>query len=54
MARVSEEEIKMARMRDQAKAMDSDHERVAKVKLLASRDFEVSYPSSTEEAMQSI
>jgi predicted ATP-grasp superfamily ATP-dependent carboligase len=41
-------------MKDQAKAMDSDHEQVAKVKLLASRDFEVSYPSSTEEAIQSI
>jgi hypothetical protein len=24
--------------------MDSDHERVAKVKLLASRDFKISYP----------
>jgi predicted ATP-grasp superfamily ATP-dependent carboligase len=34
--------------------MDSDHEQVAKVKLLASRDFEVSYTSSTEEVIQSI
>jgi hypothetical protein len=50
-ARVSDEEIKMAKMRDQAKAMESDHERVAKVKLIASRDFEISYPSLPREAM---
>jgi hypothetical protein len=51
MARVSDEEIKMTTMRDQAKAMDSDHEQVAKVKLLVSRDFEESYPSLSREAM---
>jgi hypothetical protein len=47
--RISDEEIEMAKMRNQAKAMDSDHEQVAKVKLIASRDFEVSYPSLPRE-----
>jgi hypothetical protein len=51
-ARVSEEEIKMAKTRDQAKSMDSEHERVAKVRLLVSRDFEGSYPSLTREAIK--
>jgi hypothetical protein len=50
-ARVSDEEIMMAKTRNQAKAMDSDHEQVAKVKLIASRDFEVSYPSLPREAI---
>jgi hypothetical protein len=36
------------------KAMHSDHEQVAKVKLIASRDFEVSYPSLPREAMNFI
>jgi hypothetical protein len=47
--RISDEEIEMAKMRNQAKAIDSDHEQVAKVKLIASRDFEVSYPSLPRE-----
>jgi hypothetical protein len=50
-ARVSDKEIKMAKTRNQAKAMDSNHEQVAKVKLIASRDFEISYPSLPKEAM---
>jgi hypothetical protein len=50
-ARVSDEEIMMAKTRNQAKAMDSDHEHVAKAKLIASRDFEVSFPSLPREAI---
>jgi hypothetical protein len=49
--RISDEEIKMAKTRNQAKSMDSDCEQVAKVKFIASRDFEVSYPSLPREAM---
>jgi hypothetical protein len=54
MARISDEETKMAKTRKQAKAMHNDHEEVAKVKLIASRDFEVSYPSLPREAMNFI
>jgi hypothetical protein len=53
-ARISVEEIKMAKTRNQAKAMDSDHEQVAKVKLMASKDLEVSCLSLPRKTMDCI